>query len=195
MAAAVGAAYDAGARRPHVVAPLLGAERRSLSASGCRLAAWRSTCWRARTPTNCSAFFSQQGERLRGPGAERLRDAERLFQRCLEGSIEHLLSPADRTILRAEREFAPRGAGARLAAPSAILQVLPTFLETWGGAELEERRVQLTVAERLLELVSTFPPVEDEVAPLHMTVRVALQRSRRRYDLARLMARARVVAP
>jgi hypothetical protein len=137
------------------------------------------------------AFFAQAGERLRGRGAERMREAERLLRRCLEGRAEHLLSPAERTILRAEREFAPRGAGARLASPAMILQVLPTFLETWGGAELEERRMQITVAERLLELVSTFPSAEQDLAARRMAVRIALRRSRRRYQLARLEARWR----
>lgn len=137
------------------------------------------------------AFFTQAGDRLRGRGAERMREAERLLRRCLEGRVEHLLSPAEKTILHAEREFAPHGAGARLAAPAVILRVLPVYLETWGGAELEERRMQLSVAERLLELVSTIPAVDDDLPALRMAVKVALRRSRRRYDLARLQDRWR----
>lgn len=141
-----------------------------------------------------TAFFTLQEEPLRGRRAERWREAEQAFRRCLEGRMEQILTPAERTLLQAEREFQPVGAGARLAAPSVILEVLPVFLETWHGAEVEERRVQLTVAERLLEFVSTFPPVEHEVAPLRIAVRVALQRSRRRFDLARLMVRAQITA-
>jgi len=138
-----------------------------------------------------TAFFTLHVDRLRGRRAERMAEAERSFRRCLEGRIEQLLTPAERTVLHAEREFQPLGAGARLAAPSVILQVLPVFLETWGGAEIEERRVQLTVAERLLDFVSTFPPIADEVAPFRMPVRIALRRSRRRYDFARMEERWR----
>jgi hypothetical protein len=134
------------------------------------------------------AFFAAQGERLRGRGAERLRLAERLLRRCLEGRIEHLLPPVERTILRAERELAPLGAGARLAGPWVILDVLPIFLETWGGAELEERHMQLTVAQRLLELLSTVPGAGDDPA-VRTAVQVALRRGRRRYELAKLEAR------
>jgi hypothetical protein len=133
-----------------------------------------------------TAFFTLEAEGLRGRRAERMAAAERSFRRCLEGRIEHILTPAERTILEAERQFQPIGAGARLAAPSVILKVLPTFLETWDGAELEERRVQIVAAERLLAVVSTFPPVERDLAPHVMAARIAVRRSRRRYDLARL---------
>jgi hypothetical protein len=112
----------------------------------------------------------------------------------LRGADRAILTPYERTILHAERQFHPVGAAARIAAPKAILNVLPVFLETWHGADVEERRVQLTVGERLLEFVSTFPPVAEEVAPFRMAVRVALQRARRRYDLARLMVRTQIVA-
>lgn len=134
-------------------------------------------------------FFAEQGERLRGRGLERLREAERLFRRCLESRVEHLLPPTGLTILRAEREFAPRGAGARLATPRIILQVLPTFLETWHGAELAERSMQLTVAQRLLALVATLQPGGDDLPELRMAVTVALRRSRRRFQLAKLETR------
>lgn len=135
------------------------------------------------------AFFAEQGERLRGRGLERLREAERLFRRCLEGRLEQLLSPEERTILRAEREFAPRSAGARLATPPMILRVLPTFLETWGGAELEERSMQLTVAQRLLDHVSTLQLAGDDLPELRTAVKTALRRNRRRYQLAKLETR------
>jgi hypothetical protein len=135
------------------------------------------------------AFFAAQGERLRGRGLERLREAERLFRRCLEGRIEQLLPLSERTILRAEREFAPRSAGARLATPRMILQVLPTFLETWHGAEPDERSMQLTVAQRLLELVSSLLPPDDDTAELRMAVRIALRRARRRFQLAKIETR------
>ncbi len=134
-------------------------------------------------------FFAEQGERLRGRGLERLREAERLFRRCLEGRVEQLLSPAEVTILHAEREFAPRSAGARIATPLMILQVLPTFLETWGGAELEERSMQLTVAQRLLEHVSALPLTGDDLLELRMAVRIAIKRNRRRFQLAKLETR------
>ena len=135
------------------------------------------------------AFFAEQGVRHRGRGLERLREAERLFRRCLEGRIEHLLSPAERTILRAEREFAPRSAGARLATPQMILRVLPTFLETWGGAELDERSMQLTVAQRLLEHVSALPLEGEDDPELRTAAKIALRRNRRRYQLAKLETR------
>ena len=137
------------------------------------------------------AYFAQAGEPLRGRSAERLREAERQLRRCLEGRIEQLLSPAERTILHAEREFAPHGAGARLARPAVILQVLPVFLETWGGAELDQRLTQLNLAQRLLELSWTFPSGEEDLGPLRMAVKIALRRSRRHYQLARLEDRWR----
>ncbi len=68
----------------------------------------------------------------------------------------------------------------------------PAFLQTWRGVVVEQRRVQRAVAKRLLEFVSTFPPAEDGAVPLRMPVRIALRRNRPRYDLAPLMARARI---
>src|SRR4051794_41916545 len=94
------------------------------------------------------AYFTQAGERLRGRGAERMREAERLLRRCLEGRVEHLLSPAERTILHAERQFAPRGAGARPAGPAVVRRGLPVLPENWGGAGVEERGHEIRGGQR-----------------------------------------------
>jgi hypothetical protein len=133
-----------------------------------------------------TAFFAMQSEGLGGIRAARMTATEQSFRRCFEGRIEQILTSAEQTILRAEREFEPLGAGARIAAPWVILRVLPVFLETWGGGELEDRRVQITVAERLMAFVSTFPRAEQDLPTLRYPVRVAVRRARRRYDLARL---------
>jgi hypothetical protein len=127
-----------------------------------------------------AVFFTLTGDGLTGRRARRHAAAERALRACLEERVDRVLSADELLILTMEREFDPLGAAARICAPSVLLEVLPYYLEEprWHGDDLQDRRVRLVLAERLLPFVLGLPPLSElDTRRVAIEVRIALMRA------------------
>jgi hypothetical protein len=104
-------------------------------------------------------FFALRRRGCAGARLERIRRVEEALRDCVECLAEDVLTTPELTLLAAEQQLRPLGAAARVAAPDALLEVLPAFLrqEQWRSADLDERRAQvLTAAALTRHLVATL---------------------------------------
>lgn len=134
------------------------------------------------------SFFRSEEDPLSGSRLRRVMEAEVDLRACIEEHAPALLSDADASLLALERLFGDRGAVARIAGPSVILEALPTFLrdERWHGRTLLDRRVRCALAWRLAQQVARRLDLRgsDE----YEAVRRAVQRARS--DIRRTAAEA-----
>jgi hypothetical protein len=113
--------------------------------------------------TTLTEFFTARRRGCAGRRLASVRLVEQLLRDCVEAVADDLLTPDERTLLAAEREFHPEGAAARIAGPALLIAVLPRFLadERWRPAQPDERRAQVLAAGALVRhLVGVVPPGE-----------------------------------
>lgn len=104
-------------------------------------------------------YFARERAAAGGRRLERLCAAEADLRACLEVLAPVALTGPELALLALERQFEAEGAAARVAAADAVLIVLPTYLEDprWRGADLEDRRLRITLAEPLAWSIARLP--------------------------------------
>lgn len=125
-----------------------------------------------------SSFFRGEQDPLGGIRLHRVLAAEADLRACFEECAPAYMSTADESVLAAERLFVRRGPAARIANPSVILEVLPTFLREsrWQGSSLQDRRVRSQLAWRLAQQIAHR--LELRGSDEYEAVRAAVQRAR-----------------
>lgn len=99
-------------------------------------------------------FFPPRLAALSGLRRQRLEDAAARLRRCLEVEGPQLLGEADQAILGLERQFTKDAAFATCMAAPQLLAVLLRFAgEDWLPEHREDRRVQLRVADALIDFL------------------------------------------
>jgi hypothetical protein len=123
-------------------------------------------------------FFAERRRGVAGRRLDRVRSAEADLRACLEAHAPQLLPPPDAALLALERQFDARGAAARVAGAGAVLLLLPIYLEEprWFGADVEDRKERIRLAEPLAHDVARLPGLRGKaIGPAVWTVEATVE--------------------
>lgn len=117
--------------------------------------------WRAEDVLR--GFFGEQRAAASGRRLQRLQCAEADLRGCLEAAAPRLLEPHELALAALERQFDPEHVVARVAGAEVLLLLLPIFLDDphWHGADVEDRKLRIRLAEPLAERIVRLPGIGD----------------------------------
>lgn len=130
-------------------------------------------------------FFLPEQARASGARQRRLERAMEDLRQCFEDVAEGVLTTPELAMRDLERQFRAERAAARVADVSALLHVLPVWLEDsrWHGKDLEDRRLRVQLTLPLARFVTRRSPFD--VACAVLDVEYAVRRARGELSAAR----------